>query len=134
MTDLDKSEISPHVKEFQIIHTTAVGKSEILPDLEELQTPHDRCEEIWNLICFCCKLCFVAIYAVLLRNQICAINALWRREKLSQKLCRWRKNDNYEVCVFTVFVLPVLEVLKTKWNKLKHAGNNHVRQYILKAK
>ena len=70
MTDLDKSEISPHVKEFQIIHTTAVGKSEILPDLEELQTPHDRCEEILNPICF------VAIYAVLLRNHICAINAL----------------------------------------------------------
>ena len=52
MTDVEKSEISPHVEEFQIFHTTDVKKSEILPNLEEFQiskfqnSTHDRCEEI----------------------------------------------------------------------------------------
>ena len=47
MTDVEKSEISPRVEEFQIFHTRDVGKSEILPNLEEFQnSTHDRCEEI----------------------------------------------------------------------------------------
>ena len=47
MTDVEKSEISPHAEEFQIFHTTDVEKSEILPNLEEFQnSTHDRCEEI----------------------------------------------------------------------------------------
>ena len=47
MTDVEKSEISPRVEEFQIFHTTDVEKSEILPNLEEFQnSTHDRCEEI----------------------------------------------------------------------------------------
>ena len=47
MTDMEKSEISPHVKEFQIFHTIDVEKSEILLYLEEFQiSPHDRCEAI----------------------------------------------------------------------------------------
>ena len=47
MTDVDKSEISPHVEEFQIFHTTDVEKSEIFPNLEEFHnSTHDRCEEI----------------------------------------------------------------------------------------
>ena len=47
MTDVDKSEIPPHVEEFQI-------------------SVHDRCGEIWSFAkfggispCFCCKICFV---------------------------------------------------------------------------
>ena len=31
MTDVEKSEISPRVEEFQIFHTTDVEKSEMLP-------------------------------------------------------------------------------------------------------
>ena len=48
MTDVEKSEISPHVvDELQIFHTTYVEKSEFLPNLEEFQnSTHDRCEEI----------------------------------------------------------------------------------------
>ena len=47
MTDVEKSEISPRVEEFQIFHTTDVEKSEILSNLEEFQnSTHDRCEEI----------------------------------------------------------------------------------------
>ena len=41
---------------------------------------------------FCRKICFVAIYALL------------RGEKLSKKLCPWRKKDKYHVC----FHLPFL--------------------------
>ena len=37
MTDVDKSEISPHVEEFQIFHTTDVEKSKISPCVEEFQ-------------------------------------------------------------------------------------------------
>ena len=36
---------------------------------------------------FCRKICFVAIYALL------------RGEKLSKKLCPWRKKDKYDVCL-----------------------------------
>ena len=47
MTDVEKSEISPHVEEFQIFHATDVEISEILPNLEELHnSTHGRCEEI----------------------------------------------------------------------------------------
>ena len=47
LTDVEKSEISPHEEEFQIFHTTDVEKSEMLPNLEEFQnSTHDRCEEI----------------------------------------------------------------------------------------
>ena len=35
---------------------------------------------------FCCKICFVAIYALL----------SWK--KIEPKLCLWRKKDKYEVC------------------------------------
>ena len=38
---------------------------------------------------FCRKICFVAIYALL------------RGEKLSKKLCPWRKKDKYDVCSTT---------------------------------
>ena len=62
----DKSESSPHVGEFQILHTTDVEKSEMLPNLEEFQiSPHERCEEILNLTCFSWQICFVGIYLVL---------------------------------------------------------------------
>ena len=33
--DVEKSEMSPHVEEFQIFHTTDVEKLEILPNLDE---------------------------------------------------------------------------------------------------
>ena len=39
----------------------------ISPPAEELQTSlHNRCEEILNIYVFCCKICFVEIYDVLL--------------------------------------------------------------------
>ena len=47
MTDVEKHEISPHLDEFHIFHTTDVEKSEILPKFEEFQmSSHDRCEEM----------------------------------------------------------------------------------------
>ena len=52
MTDVEKFEISPHAEEFQLFHTIDAGKCEILPNLEEFYiSPHDRCEEIQNLLC-----------------------------------------------------------------------------------
>ena len=64
MTDVEKSEISPCVEEFQIFHTTDVKKSEIYP-------------------VFGCEICFVAIYAIF--HVICfvAIYALLRGKKLN---------------------------------------------------
>ena len=78
MTDMEKSEISPRVEEFQIFHTTDVEKSEIYP-------------------VFGCEICFVAIYAMFGLNCFVVIYALLCGKKLSQKLYRWRKNDKYEV-------------------------------------
>ena len=57
MTDVEKSEISPRVEEFQIFHTTDVEKSEILPNLEVL-TDVKR-SEFYPV--FGCEICFVAI-------------------------------------------------------------------------
>ena len=45
---------------------------------------------------FCRKICFVAIYALL------------RGEKLSKKLCPWRKKDKYHVCLYVY--TPTLHV------------------------
>ena len=47
MADVEKSEISPHLDEFQIFYTTEVEKSKMSPNLEKFQMSlHDRCEEI----------------------------------------------------------------------------------------
>ena len=65
--------------------------------------PHDRLLHKNKLALFCCKICFVAIYAVQSRNLFCretcfvAIYALLCGEKLNQTLCLWRKNDKYQV-------------------------------------
>ena len=47
---------------------------------------------------FCCKICFVAIYAVFYEIHFAAIYAFLRGEKLTQIFARWRKNDKYQVC------------------------------------
>ena len=47
MTDVEKSEISPHEDESQFFDTVDVEKCEILPNLEKLHiSPQDRYEEI----------------------------------------------------------------------------------------
>ena len=75
-----------HVEKFQIFHTTDVKKSEIMQNFEEFQiSPHDRCEEIWNLPPFFCKICFAAIYPVFSRNLFVAIYALFLKKN-------WTKN------------------------------------------
>ena len=64
--------------------------------------------------------CFVAFYNILLPNQFflqftlfCreisfgTIYGLLRGEKFSQKLCPWRKNDKYEVCVTGALTLTL---------------------------
>ena len=47
---------------------------------------------------FCREICFIAIYAVLLRKIFFAIYALLCGEKFNQKLCLWRKMDKYQLC------------------------------------
>ena len=85
MTEVKKSEISSHVEEFQIFHTTDLEKCKKLPNLEEFQIfPHDRC----------CKICFVAIYAVFRKICFVAIYAILCGDKLSPKLYMWRKMTN----------------------------------------
>ena len=40
-------------RNFSFFHTIDAEKCEILPNLEEFYiSPHDRCEEIQNLLCF----------------------------------------------------------------------------------
>ena len=43
---------------------------------------------------FCCKICYVAIYAVFYEIRFGAIYAFLRGGKLSQKVARWRKMTN----------------------------------------
>ena len=50
---------------------------------------------------FCRKICFVAIYALL------------RGEKMSQKLCLWRKKDKYHVCLTSKLNGNVFRTLST---------------------
>ena len=52
MADVKKSEISPHVEEFQIFHTTDVEKYEVLPNLEEFHPVFVVKSVLCNLRCF----------------------------------------------------------------------------------
>ena len=73
-----------NLRNFKCLHMTDVKKCEIYP-------------------VFCCKICFVTIYAVFCKIRDVAIYALLGGEKLSPKLYGWRKNDKYEVCAQSVF-------------------------------
>ena len=48
------------------------------------------------------------IYAVLSRNMFLAIHALLRGDKFNKKLCPWRKNDKYEVCLHIPYFWDIL--------------------------
>ena len=87
MTDVEKSEISPHlshIEKFQISPHDRCG--EILQNLEEFQfSPHARNLKftlffvaksvLWRYTLSCCKINFVAIYA-LLRGENLAKNCI----------------------------------------------------------
>ena len=65
MTDVEKSEFSPHLEEFQIFHKTDVEKSEIMPNLEEFQIWRNfRCKEFLKFTMFFIVNLFVAIHPV----------------------------------------------------------------------
>ena len=72
MTDVEKSEISPHVKKFQ--HDTIGVISDFstwhVCDVENVST----CVQF---MLFCCKIGFVAIYGLLSRNLLCTF--VWRK-------------------------------------------------------
>ena len=98
-----------------------------LMDVEQFHiSPYDRCGEyefslhggcgefhhlliyqinnVYNLRCFmyimlfCCKICsFCDLRCFVEKSVFVAIYALLRGEKLSQKLCLWRKKDKYHV-------------------------------------
>ena len=89
MTDVEKSEIYPHLEEFQIFHTTDVEKSKILRNFKCLHMIYVKKmfvvkSVLWRFTLFS-EICFVAICALL------------RGEKVHKKMDRWRKNDKYEV-------------------------------------
>ena len=69
MTDVKKSKIYPHVKDFQ--------KKSLWPMLRNLKFLHiyNVCDVNVSInvqfMLFCCKISFVAIYAVLSQNQFC---------------------------------------------------------------
>ena len=58
---------------------------------------------------FCCILQYFVAKSVFLQFTLFCreisfgtIYALLRGEKFSQKLCPWRKNDKYEVCIINI--------------------------------
>ena len=53
-----------------------------------------------------------AIFADSSRNRFVAIYALLCGENLSQKLCPWRKNDKYEVCLLIYTYINIVN----NWN------------------
>ena len=60
---------------------------------------------------FCCKIGFVAIYALLSQISFVAIYALLCGEKINNKLCVWRKNDRYQVWDPTPLLLDLLDLI-----------------------
>ena len=80
--------------------------------------------------------CFVAFYNILLQNQFFCdlreasfgiIYALLRGEKLSQKLCPWRKNDKYEVCVLLMKICSVRQLENTEWREILKPGREQIQ-------
>ena len=71
---------------------------------------------------FCCKICFVAIYALL-----CG-------EKFNQKLRMWRKNYKYQVCLITghpyqsILIMLMFQILVA----LKHLHSKNIVHCDLK--
>ena len=51
----------------------------------------------YYLCCFFLEICFVSIYAVLPRNIFCRDLRAFVWRKIIEKLCLWRKKDEYEV-------------------------------------
>ena len=80
MTDVEKSDISPHDKFVRCFSGVFMLFCHILCCSLGAK------EFFYRFTLFCREICFVEIYALL------------RGEKLSQKLYPWRKNDKYEVC------------------------------------
>ena len=69
MTDVEKSEIYPHLEEFQIFHTTDVEKSKILRNFKCLHMIYVKKmfvvkSVLWRFTLFS-EICFVAICALL---------------------------------------------------------------------
>ena len=69
---------------------------------------------MYNLWCFVAlnyyKITVLAIYVILLRFFV-AIYALLCGEKLSQKLCLWRKKDKYHVCQSVILIIILVRSL-----------------------
>ena len=77
MTDVEKSEISPCVEEFQIFHTTDVEKfCQIWGNFTILHMTDVKKSEIYPV--FGCEISFVAIYAIFRVICFVAIYALLR--------------------------------------------------------
>ena len=64
---------------------------------EFLISPHDRCKK-FKVSLFCCKISWLAVYAVLPWNLFCCdLRAFCVEKNCSQKCAMWRKNDKYDV-------------------------------------
>ena len=59
--------------------------------------PHDRLLHMNKLTFFCCKICFVAIYAVLSRNLFCRDLRAFVWRKIEPKIVPVEKKDKYQV-------------------------------------
>ena len=82
ITDMDKFEIS--------LHMSCGDNSDFSTSFVAFSLFCCKITPFLQFTLFCREICFVAIYAFL------------RGEKLSQKLCPWRKNDKYQVCFWVL--------------------------------
>ena len=75
-----------------------VENCKILTIVEKfLISPHDICEKL-KFTLFCCKISWLAVYAVSPWNLFCRdLHAFCVEKNFSQKCAMWRKNDKYDV-------------------------------------
>ena len=92
ITDMDKFEIS--------LHMSCGDNSDFSTSFVAFSLFCCKITPFLQFTLFCREICFVAIYAFL------------RGEKLSQKLCPWRKNDKYEVWIPVHFYNAVIKITK----------------------
>ena len=99
MTNVEKSEISPHVKNFPNFSAQPKWKNLKFLHILDVYDVENVSTNVQFML-FCCKISFVAIYAVLSRNQFCYnLRTFVWRTFLPKIAYMWRKYDKYEVCV-----------------------------------
>ena len=80
-----------HLEKFQIIHEIVPFKS------GDKSVKWKMNNVLSHFLLSCCKISLLCDLRCFAAKSLLLRFTLWRGEKLSQKLCPWRKNDKYEV-------------------------------------